>query len=115
MGPIAGGFVVEKVGVKWIFIIVSIVCAVASLVAIPFLRETYAPIIQLRRIKHSQDPEKAARDYPELFKEQKGLSDIWLNLTRPFLLLFGSYVCFILSLYMALCGISPKSLSSDIN
>jgi hypothetical protein len=76
--------------------------SVASILGLSFLRETYAPVIQLRRIKRIPDSEKAARDHQEVFERQTGFLMIWLNLSRPFILLFKSYVCFILSLYMAL-------------
>ena len=61
VGPIAGGFITETVGFKWVFIVISALCGVASVIGIPLLRETYGPVIRLRIAKRSADPEKAAK------------------------------------------------------
>ena len=64
--------------------------------------ETYAPVIQLRRAKKSGDPEKAAKAHPHLEQEYSSkMSILWVNLSRPITILFRSFICFILSLYMA--------------
>ena len=103
VGPIAGGFIAETIGFKWIFIVISVLCAIAGLVGVPFLRETYAPVIRLRIAKKAADPEKAAQAHPHLAHNHGAkLRLIWVNLERPFILLTRSFVCFILSLYMAL-------------
>ncbi|KAK7062206.1 hypothetical protein R3P38DRAFT_3303206 [Favolaschia claudopus] len=102
VGPIAGGFVTETVGIKWVFIIVAILGGVSGAIGIPILRETYAPIIRMRRDKKSADPEKAALSHPLLVKEHSSkLHYLWINLSRPIVLLTCSPVCFLLSLYMA--------------
>ena len=103
VGPIAGGFITETVGFKWVFIVISAMCGLASIVGIPLLRETYAPVIRLCIAKHSGDPEKAAKAHPHLIQNHgSGLHLIWVNISRPFILLTRSLVCFVLSLYMAL-------------
>ncbi|KAJ7074033.1 major facilitator superfamily domain-containing protein [Mycena amicta] len=102
IGPIAGGLVTEKIGIKYVFIIVAGLGGIASALGIPFLRETYAPIIRLSRAKNGPDPEKAAAAHPVLLAEHSSkLHYLWINLSRPAMLLFGSIVCFLLSLYMA--------------
>lgn len=103
VGPIAGGFIAETIGFKYVFIVISALCAIAAAVGIPFLRETYAPVIRLRIAKHSVDPEAAAKAHPHLVHNHSGKWHlIWVNLHRPFILLTRSFVCFVLSLYMAL-------------
>ncbi|KAI0091946.1 multidrug resistance protein 4 [Irpex rosettiformis] len=102
VGPIAGGFITETVGFKWVFIVISVLCGIVSIVGIPLLRETYAPVIRLKIAKHSADPEKAAKAHPHLMQNHgSGLHLIWVNISRPFILLTRSFVCFVLSLYMA--------------
>jgi len=102
VGPVAGGFITQTIGVKWVFIIIAIVCGVAGAIGIPLLRETYAPVIRLRRARKSGDPEAAGRAHPHL-QEAHGskLHILWINLERPFEILFRSFICFVLSLYMA--------------
>ncbi|KAJ7817769.1 major facilitator superfamily domain-containing protein, partial [Mycena olivaceomarginata] len=100
VGPIAGGFIIESIGVRWMFLIVAVLGGVASVIGLPFLRETYSPVI--RKSKKALDPEKLAGRHPVLLREhQSKLHTLWINLSRPAILLFGSLICFMLSLYMA--------------
>ncbi|KXN93381.1 hypothetical protein AN958_00305 [Leucoagaricus sp. SymC.cos] len=103
IGPIAGGFIAQEVGIKWVFIVIACLCGFASLIGIPFFRETYGPIIRMRQAAQSADSEAARKDHPSL-QHMAGskLHVLWLNLSRPVILLFRSLICFMLSLYMAL-------------
>ncbi|KAJ7483888.1 multidrug resistance protein 4 [Mycena galericulata] len=102
LGPIVGGFVTETVGVKWVFIIVAGLGGILSALGFPLVRETYAPLLRLRKAKMSANPEKAALGHPALITEHSSrLHYLWNYLSRPAILLFGSPVCFMLSLYMA--------------
>lgn len=83
--------------------VIAGLCGGASLLAIPILRETYAPIIRIRRDRKSGDPEKAAAAHPHVAAGHKSKAHVlWINLSRPLVLLFRSFICFVLSLYMAL-------------
>ena len=73
---------------------------VASIVGIPFLKETYAPVIRLRRAARSTDPEAASPDVTRSLENKYHV--LWINLSRPLVLLTRSLICFMLSLYMAL-------------
>lgn len=57
----------------------------------------------MRQALRDGDVEKAARVHP-LLVQAKGdmLHLLWVNLTRPIGMLFKSFICFILSLFMAL-------------
>ncbi|KAF9530281.1 multidrug resistance protein 4 [Crepidotus variabilis] len=102
VGPVAGGFIAQTIGVKYVFVVIAGVCAVASIVGIPLLRETYAPVIRMRRALKAGDRAKAMKVHP-IFMDpnQSKLRILWINLERPFEILFRSSICFILSLYMA--------------
>jgi MFS family permease len=100
VGPIAGGFIAQHIGLKYIFIIMSALCGVAALIGIPCLKETYAPVIRLRLGKLSSDSEKVAQTL--LYKNESIWRKLWLNLSRPVILLSHSFICFILSLYLAM-------------
>lgn len=121
MGPIAGGFIAQTIGIKWVFIVIAssshlliitftvyfcypVLCGVASAIGIPLLRETYAPIIRQRRAAKSGDSEsvQAVYDQPAVLKEHGRLYYLWINLSRPITLLVRSMICFMFSLYMAL-------------
>ena len=77
-----------------------VVGGVASIIGIPFLKETYAPIIRLRRAARSADPEAVSLDV--IRSRENKYHVLWINLSRPLVLLTRSLVCFMLSLYMAL-------------
>ncbi|KAJ2914534.1 hypothetical protein MD484_g5878, partial [Candolleomyces efflorescens] len=101
-GPVAGGFITQAIGIKWVFIVIGIVCGIASVVGIPLLKETYGPVIRLRRARKAADYEKAAKGHPHLEASHGDkLKILWENLARPISMLFQSAICFILSLYMA--------------
>ncbi|KAM6492968.1 multidrug resistance protein 4 [Amanita muscaria] len=102
VGPIAGGFIAQYIGMKWVFIVLAVVAGLASLIGIPLLRETYAPVIEIRKLKEqANDPEKAAKLRKLLKTNESKWQILWENLTRPVILLTRSLICFVLSLYMA--------------
>ncbi|KZV69848.1 MFS general substrate transporter [Peniophora sp. CONT] len=104
IGPVMGGFLGETVGWKYCFILIVALAGAATVVGIPFLRETYAPVIRLRLAK-GMDPEEAKKRHPHLMEAHdppKKWRIIKDNLVRPFVLLTRSFICFVLSLYMAL-------------
>jgi MFS family permease len=102
VGPIAGGFITQNIGFKYIFFTISGLCGLASLIAIPFLKETYAPVIRARRASQMSDPEKPLPPDSQAEPPQDTkLRILWLNLSRPVIMLTRSFICFILSLYMA--------------
>lgn len=45
LGPLFGGIIIQRLGWRWIFWIMAIVCAVNTLAGYFFLRETYVPAI----------------------------------------------------------------------
>ncbi|KAH7886796.1 major facilitator superfamily domain-containing protein [Phlebopus sp. FC_14] len=103
IGPIMGGFIAQSVGIQYVFYVMVALSGAAAILAIPVLRETYAPVIRFRRDKHAQDSEKAAEMHPSLaLPHGNKWNYLWVNLTRPMILLTRSFICFILSLYMAL-------------
>ena len=103
IGPVAGGFIAQSVGFRYIFVVVGGLSAFAAIFGIPLLRETYHPVIRLRRAKKSADPERAAKLHPHLVQEHGSkLHRLWVDMSRPFILLTQSIICFLLSAYMAL-------------
>jgi hypothetical protein len=66
--------------------------------------ETYAPVVRMRYDMASGDPEKAqnARRHLGPGVQLGRWKFVWINLSRPIILLTRSFICFILNLYMAL-------------
>lgn len=81
---------------------VTVTSSVASFIGIPFLRETYAPIIQAKIAKKRGDVEAVSETCNQPRKDTSNWRYLWINLTRPIILLTTSLICFMLSLYMAL-------------
>ena len=103
IGPVAGGFIAQSIGFRYIFVVVGGLFAIAAAIGIPLLRETYHPVIRLRRAKKAADPEAAAKMHPHLMQEHGSkLRRLWVDMTRPFILLTRSIICFLLSAYMSL-------------
>lgn len=104
IGPVAGGFVVQTIGYKYVFIIIAVISGLLAILSIPFMDETYAPVLHMKHDLASGDPEKASNARRHLGPEvQLGRwAYLWINLSRPLVLLTRSFICFVLSLYMAL-------------
>ncbi|KAF1912639.1 major facilitator superfamily domain-containing protein [Ampelomyces quisqualis] len=56
LGPLFGGIIVQRLGWRWVFWIMTIVCFVNTLAGYLFLRESYAPEI-LKRMKAKYEKE----------------------------------------------------------
>ncbi|GJJ13599.1 hypothetical protein Clacol_007855 [Clathrus columnatus] len=102
LGPLIGGFITQGVGVKWVFITISALCGVAAVISIPLLRETYHPAIRLKIAKENGELDTFIKENPSLAVGKFNWNILWLNISRPAILLFTSFICFILSLFMAL-------------
>ena len=100
IAPIAGGFITQSIGVKWVFIVMAALCGVSALIGIPLLQETYGPVVRRRHYGNVPDPEKHGLSQVVDQTERK-FEYIWEAMTRPIVLLFGNLICFMLSLYLA--------------
>ena len=124
LGPLTGGFVAEKLGYKWVFIITSIASFVVGIYGLSLpLKESYHPLLRTRLIKRSSvngvlrevntkitDEEKAEDrsayrvkyENEPGYRKEKTSEILWTNMTRPFALFFRSFILFILSLFLAM-------------
>jgi multidrug resistance protein len=60
LGPLFGGIIVQRLGWRWIFWIMTIICAINTFAGYIFLRETYAPIIlHARKATYEHDAASA--------------------------------------------------------
>lgn len=84
--------------------VIAAISGLLAVLSIPFMHETYAPVLRMKYDLASGDPEKAMNARRHLGAEvQLGQwKFLWNNLSRPVLLLTRSFICFVLSLYMAL-------------
>lgn len=54
LGPLAGGLIVQRLGWRWIFLILAILCGINTTSGFFFLRETYTPVLLQRRKQQRQ-------------------------------------------------------------
>lgn len=103
VAPIAGGFMVETIGWRWIFWVITMVAGVVSVAGFILLRETYAPIILKRRAAARM--KAGETDLKTIFEIREGTTPhstlLWDALKRPIAMLVLDPICFVLSLYMA--------------
>lgn len=60
LGPLFGGIIVQRLGWRWVFWIMTIVCFVNTLAGYFFLRESYAPqILKNKKMKYEDDAAQA--------------------------------------------------------
>jgi MFS family permease len=102
IGPVMGGFMAESVGIQYDFYIVIAICGIAAVLGIPFMKESYAPVIRHRRENVGADLEESSEHLSLTAGRMGKWAYLWINLKRPVMLLTRSFICFILSLYMAL-------------
>ena len=102
LGPIAGGFMVQTIGFQWIFKLLSILAGVSSIIALPILEETFAPVLKEKLAKkwQAEGNEKGQRF---IVPQRPAFSEtILTDIQRPFILLTRSLICFMLSFYVAM-------------
>ncbi|WVQ79622.1 hypothetical protein IAT38_001722 [Cryptococcus sp. DSM 104549] len=107
LGPIAGGYVTERCGYRWVYWIQFIYATVMTVLCIIIVPETYAPTI-LRRKAAALQKESAAAGRNEVFlaKYDRVVKTKWeiikVGMCRPFVLLFTEVIVACLSVYGAL-------------
>ncbi|KAK1149023.1 hypothetical protein N8T08_007699 [Aspergillus melleus] len=102
LAPIAGGFLAEDMGWRWIFWLITILSGVTTIVSFAVLRETYSPVLlqrkaaQLRR--ETGNSQLQARDRTHQLPLAQKLGRAF---RRPIVLLTTSPILIIASLYLA--------------
>ncbi|KAK4500100.1 hypothetical protein PRZ48_008286 [Zasmidium cellare] len=101
IGPVGGGFLSEAKGWRWIFWVIAIATGGIAIIALIFLRETYAPTLLDRKTKRLR---KETGNMNLRSKLDNGLTPRQLfirAIVRPTKLMFLSPICALMSLYMA--------------
>ncbi|TFK32378.1 MFS polyamine transporter [Crucibulum laeve] len=106
LGPIVSGFIVQKPGVdwRWVFWVMMIFAGVCTLIMIPLLPETYAPILLQKKARHLRkaDPVGKKNIYAEHEKQDWSLKGIiHRTLFRPFQMLAMEPILVLITLYLS--------------
>lgn len=84
LGPLFGGLIVQRLGWRWIFWVLTIVCGANTLAGYIFLRETYAPVILAHRRQEKEKEEGTSHKYTYKGEDTRPLGKKMINsFTRP--------------------------------
>ncbi|KIY00024.1 uncharacterized protein Z520_04662 [Fonsecaea multimorphosa CBS 102226] len=106
LGPLFGGVIVSRLGWRWIYWFLTIVCAINTAIGYFFLKETYAPVLLGRRKaelaqEESQGLGKKTRYYFDGEDERPLSKKLLASMKRPFVI-FVQPIVLIMSMYQAL-------------
>ncbi|KAK0654434.1 Efflux pump rdc3 [Lasiodiplodia hormozganensis] len=106
LGPLIGGVIVQRLGWRWLFLILAVLCGVNTTSGFLFLKETYAPVI-LKKRKEAMEKEAGSEDTEYWFEGEDlrpmstKLSHSFLRplriLTHPIVLTMSSYQALLFS------------------
>ncbi|KAL9580008.1 MAG: hypothetical protein Q9212_004751 [Teloschistes hypoglaucus] len=102
LGPVAGGFLAEAAGWRWVFWLLAIVSGLMTILTILFLRETYAPKLLRDKVKRLQKDTGQSHYKSELEQDLPAAKVYLRAIIRPLKMLLFSPIILGLSLFMAL-------------
>jgi multidrug resistance protein len=105
LGPLFGGVIVTRLGWRWIYWILTIICAINTGIGYMFLKETYAPVLLARRkaelTQQDDTGGKKMRYYFDGEDERPLSKKLVASMKRPFVI-FVQPIVLTMSLYQAL-------------
>ncbi|KAL1862769.1 hypothetical protein VTK73DRAFT_6656 [Phialemonium thermophilum] len=102
IGPLVGGFLSDAKGWRWLYWIQLILAGFVWILITFTVPETYAPTILARRAKKLRKETGEKDHVTEQDLDLRPLSErLGIFLVRPFQLLFGELIVFLISLYMS--------------
>ena len=102
IGPLVGGFLSDATGWRWLYWIQLIMSGVVWILITFTVPETYAPTILLSRARKLRKSTGDSAHATEQEIEGKPITErLRVFLIRPFQLLFGELIVFLISLYMS--------------
>lgn len=116
LGPLFGGVIVQRLGWRWIFLILAILCGVNTTSGFLFLRETYAPVL-LQKRKLKREKEEAGTDGSTSFwyegEDRRPMAvKLRQSFSRP-LRILSQPIVLTLSMYQALIFSTTYSLYTN--
>lgn len=114
IGPLLGGLIVQRLGWRWIFWVLTIVCALNTLIGFIWLRETYAPVILARRKAERENEEEEPGKYSFEGEDVRPLGrKLLTSLKRP-ILIFAQPIVITMSIFQALCFGTTYSIYTNM-
>ncbi|KAM5347884.1 hypothetical protein ACJ41O_007708 [Fusarium nematophilum] len=102
IGPLVGGFLSDAAGWRWLYWIQLILAGIVWVLITFTVPETYTPTILARRARKLRESTGEPDHVTEQELDMRPLSErLRIFLVRPFQLLFGELIVFLISLYMS--------------
>ncbi|KAB2573773.1 Efflux pump rdc3 [Lasiodiplodia theobromae] len=102
VGPVAGGFLVQAMGWRWVFWLLTILSGVLTVVCMVFMRETYAPAILNRKVARLRKETGNPNLRSKLAKDTSHKELIIRAIVRPIKLLVRSPIVLAMSSFIAI-------------
>ena len=104
LGPVAGGFISENVGWRWVQGVCVIFIGIIGILGVIFIPETYGPVLLQKRARRlSKADGKAYISVLEKSQGRKKPSEVFQRaLFRPWVFLFLEPIVLVASVYMAI-------------
>jgi multidrug resistance protein len=115
IGPLLGGVIVQHLGWRWIFWVLTFITAAVTLAAYFFLHESYAPVLLYRRKRTLEEQSSDFNiSYSIKGHDTRPLKAKLLHsLSRPFRILFTPIVL-MMSTYQAVCFATAYSIFTNL-
>ncbi|KAK4992355.1 hypothetical protein LTR50_001113 [Elasticomyces elasticus] len=113
LGPLFGGIIVQRLGWRWIFWVLTIVCGVNTLAGFFYLKETYAPVIlSWRKLKLEKEHDMVGKYHFEGEDNRPFGRKMATAIMRP-LRIFIQPIVLTMSVYQALLFGTTYSLYTN--
>lgn len=102
IGPLVGGYLSERAGWRWLYWVQLILSGFVYCLITFTVPETYAPAILAKRAAKMRKETGDDKYKSESDIDIRPMGErMWIFLVRPFQLLFGELIVFLISLYMS--------------
>ena len=103
LGPLFGGLVVQYLGWRWIFWILTAVCMINTALGVFFLKESYAPVIlEARRQAREKDEGGKYRLKDDYEDDRPFWTKMFSSMQRPLKILFAQPIVLTMAVYQAI-------------
>ncbi|PSR81214.1 major facilitator superfamily domain-containing protein [Coniella lustricola] len=116
IGPLLGGVTVQRLGWRWIFLSLAILCSVNLVFAFLFLQETYSPIILQNRKREQEKSDNESQNTTFYWFEGEDDRPMGVKLRNSFarpLRILTQPIIFTMSVYQALIFSTTYSLYTN--